>query len=477
MRILDSIKSKNELITLILFCIGMFLYAIGLSKLGGIDTQTYFYIGGALFILCNYKRFSRADFKVLLIPLLCSIILVILGLLTYFDTIMPPKSFGSLLKSVNQHVIGYFVYFVICYLFARYAREKIAWSFIIFFALMCAMNVGAMIYLAIKYGFYHNSFHYNVPFFFKAIFTYNIWILAPLAFSIAGIIAFPKLKIKIFFALCLVCGILSMLSNGERSFIVAFTAMLFTPFFIWRYKNKAKILLGLIISAPILFYTIYHFSKDLPERYDIAHMIDNFSVVWNTPPIEMGKYDKNCFNGAEWLTCSNESIKNGKSDITWEHSSLSRIAMGKSALMAFLDEPFKPHIPDVFQIGFYLYKYYNTTNPNNRMYMGRDAEINGYNSPHNFVVGVLFCYGIIGFITICVSMIFLFLLFYRSIIRSNDINIRFIGFAFMIFLAGCWTQGLFDVFYTIILKTMFLMFGIGVGLCWRKTISENSSNN
>ncbi|RDU63119.1 O-antigen ligase family protein [Helicobacter sp. MIT 14-3879] len=475
--ILDFIKTNNEKIALILFCIGLFILSIGLSAIESdafiLRVQTLFHIGGVLFILCNYKKFCKDDFKILFIPTLCCIVLVILGMLTYFDTIMPPKSFGSLFKSINQHIIGYFAFFILCYFFARYAKREIIIILLTFFGIVCFMNVFAMIYLAIKYGFYHNTFHYNIPFFFPGISVYNIWIIAPLSISIAGIWAFKNIKIKFLFIITLILSILAMLSNGERSFFIAFIVIIFTPFFMWQYKHKIKILGILFIFLVLLFCLIYHISKDLPPRYDIAHMIDNISTVWDTAPIEMGKYDEFCFNGK--LNCSKESIQNGISNITWEHSSLSRIAMNKSTLLAFLDEPFKPHITNIFAISPYLYNYFNLNNSNNKVYFNAKGDIykdiiddyNGYNHPHNHILSLLFMYGAIGFIFIVLSTVYMIYSGYRAIKLFNN---RFLALIFCLMIIGIFICSLFDMLRSIMLEPLSIIFGILLGSLYNKQI-------
>ncbi len=384
-------RLDNQNFVLVLFCIGIVFYGIGdmslgKSLFGGIRAQSFFHIGGVVFILYNYKRFSKIDFKHLLIPIISFLVVFILGLLTYFDTTMQ-STLKGILRSANQHIIGYFV---LCYFFARYARLKVVHTFLAFFALVCSVNLLLMLYLGFKNGFFT---HNNVLFFFKAVYTYNIWLIAPMAIGIAGFVAIKNLAGKLAFLGVAILALFGMFSNGERSFLVASFVMIFVPFIVWKYKFKVKALLALPILLMLSLFSFYHFSKNLPERWNFAHMIDHFFVVIN-PVIQMGQYDKVCFNKHSEFECYQESVQNGLSNIAWEHSSLSRIAMSKSTLKAFLDNPIKPHLIGVFQTGEYLFKYYeaNPHKAHNRMYatLKDDPINNGYNSPHNFAINLLF---------------------------------------------------------------------------------------
>lgn len=199
-------------------------------------------------------------------------------------------------------------------------------------------------------------------------------------------------------------------------------------------------------------------------------MIDNFISVWNTKPIEMGKYDLSCFdNSIYYVDCYEESLKNGRSQIQWEHSSLSRIAMSKSTFLAFLDNPFFPKTIDVFETGYYLYKYYNNTNHQNRAYIKNlEHNVNGYNHPHNYAISLLFAYGLFGFASILVFIIYILFMMTRVIINSNSHIQKFIALFLCVFISGICTQSIFDVFYPLILQSIFIVIGFGFGFCMRR---------
>lgn len=468
---MQFVKKYNQEIALALFCVGMFCYALGLSSFGkSLKVQTLFHVGGALFILCNLTFFSKRLWKGLTIPIACFTIVCVLGLLTFFDDVwVRPTS--VFLKAVNQHIIAYFALFVLMFVFGMYAKRKYVSAFLICFAILCAMELVAMLYLGFTRGFLKSS---NTPFFFQAVFTYNIWLLAPAAMSLAGIFAFQKKLYKLLALLALLASVVAMFANGERSFLVACIAMVFVPFFVWHYKYKFKIIFCVICAGFIALASFYEISKTLPVRYNFAHVVDNFLLVWNTKPSAMGQYDNVCFDPKSGFECTPESLVNGKNEIVWEHSALARLNMTKSTLLAVMDSPFKPHLVGVFQIGEYLFHYYSRTNWENRSYINFASGSNGYNSPHNFAVSMLFCYGVIGFLSIVVFQGFLIRSGYRSIKQGGEGYGTFWGLSLIIFVCGICVQSFFDVLYTNILQCIFIWCGVLAGLGWR---DETSSHN
>lgn len=460
------IKNHNEIIAFVAICMGVVCYSIGATRiLKNFRAETFILVGGAIFVLYNYKRFSKIDWQILRIPVICIGIITALGFFTYFDTILPPKSFSALIRTMNSNIWGYFAVFILCYFFARYMQEKFAWFVIYLIAFMCALNVLAMIFLAMKNGFYHESFKQNVPFFFTAITAYNVWIPLPLAISLAGIFVFKK-KLRLLFIGCFVASIIALISNGERSFFVAFAVMLFVPFIIYKYHYKVQILLVFLCVISVAFYGIYHFSANLPIRYNAHNIINNISTVWHTTPIEMGKYDKSCFESS-WLQCKEESIKNGPSDIHIEHSAMSRINMTKSTLLAFWDKPFMPRVPDVLQTGEYLHKYYKKHNPQNGSYItllgSGERKVLYYNHNHNFIAGLLFCYGVIGFGAIMFSIGYLLFIAY-SATKVSDYRARMLGLVVITFVCGIGVHLCFDAFLTMMGKTFFVLLGLSIGV-------------
>ncbi|WP_394986530.1 O-antigen ligase family protein [uncultured Helicobacter sp.] len=444
-----------EEFVLVLFCVGIFLYGIGLSNFSlSLRAQSFFHIGGLLYIIFAFRHFGREDLWLLRVPLITFGIVIVLGLLSYFDDVMP-RSFAKVFASVNTHIINYLVLFVIMFLYMRYAKRRNALILLWFFGLLCAINVGATL---VEF-WQHNFRSHNVPFFFKAVFTYNIWLLAPMALCISGVAVCRHKVLKAMCVLGALLTLVAMFANGERSFLVASFVMVFVPFFVWHYRYKGKILPFVFAAICIVMIGMYHYTKTLPERHNFAHMLDNFWAVWQTPPIQMGKYDKLCFNGR--FECAEQSTQNGKAEFSWEHSSLARLAMSKSTFEAFLDAPFAPRLVGVFQIGEYLWQYYerHPEKQQNRVYMSVSTKLNGYNHSHNFILELLFCYGIFGFGAIVWFWTFGFSMASKAIRFARDSLEKFFGLYFYVFMAGMIVCGLFESFYGNILEVFFILTG------------------
>ena len=460
------ISRYYEEIVLALFCVGLGLYAIGLDNMSmHFRAQSFFHIGGLVYILVGFRQFGREDLRALRVVLISFGVVIVLGLLSYCDEIMPMK-FSKVLNAVNTHIVNYLVLFVVMFLYARHAKRRNVMAFFVIFALMCAINVGATLIESWRYDFGRS---HNVPFFFKAVFTYNIWLIAPMALCISGMVACRHIGCKIACAVGIIIVCAAMMANGERSFLVASFVMVFVPFIVWHYRGKTlPLVFGIGLVAMV---GAYHYTKGLSDRYNFAHMIDNFWEVVRTPVVEMGKYDELCFSGQ--FVCTEQSTQNGRADFSWEHSSLMRIAMSKSTFEAFWDAPWTPRVVGVFQIGEYLWRYYeaNEHRAHNRVYMSVNPHTNGYNHPHNFVVSVLFCYGIVGFVAIAGFVGFV-LYTTHGCYDTRDRGRAFVALWAFVCLVGICVQGFFDAFYPNILAVLFVFIGGVVGLCCARDSGE-----
>lgn len=255
--------------------------------------------------------------------------------------------------------------------------------------------------------------------------------------------------------------------NGERSFIVAFLAMIFAAAVF--YTRKIRIIVAALVALSLLGVGFYYASKTLPPRYNLAHMLDNFLVVWRTAPVEMGKFDAICFSDHEDLECAKESRALGMAEIEIEHSALSRLNMTKSLLLAILDSPLTPHLVGPFQASEYLYFYYQRKNPQNRSYITpKDhPQNNGYNHLHNYALTLFFCYGALGFAAIIAFNAWLISCGIRGV-KSGDSWVRFAGLSLCIAVAGLCVQSFFDSIYSSILQCWFVVFGIFSGFLLRE---------
>ena len=163
-RILGKIRDYNEEIALGFFCVGLLLYALGIGNVKtNLQTQSLFHIGGLIFIICNYRSFSKQTWQVLKIPVLCFGVVFVLSLFTIFDDVYVRKV-SAVLKDINQNIIGLLVLFVIMCLYALHAKRKNVNILFCFFGLLCVIEIATMLYLGYKNGLVSNGAK-NAPFF------------------------------------------------------------------------------------------------------------------------------------------------------------------------------------------------------------------------------------------------------------------------------------------------------------------------
>lgn len=119
MRFLEKYYQK---VVVGLFCVGIILYGLGLSKTL-IPTQTLFDIIGILTLFYVHRRFSLYDITQIRYIVLCLAIVLVCALLTIFDTRLG-FSISEKLKTINTHTISPILFFLIAYLYALYASER-----------------------------------------------------------------------------------------------------------------------------------------------------------------------------------------------------------------------------------------------------------------------------------------------------------------------------------------------------------------
>ena len=482
MSVWERVKAYNQEIVLVLFGIGIVLYGLGLGNIKpegfkGMYVQTLFHIGGALFILFNYKQIHFRDFRAIALPVGCFIVLIILGLLTYFDTILP-QSFGKILKELNTHLISYIVLFLLVCVYAMYARRRNVIALGYVFVAMCVSVALASLYLSGEFWLEHGrAGMFVVPFYFFHVVADNIWLFGCSAVGIAGVLVCKKLLGKLAFGLVGLVGALAIVVNGERAFLLALVAMIFGAVCLWRYRYKLAVVCGVIALCIPLGFGAYHYTKGLPDRHNFAHMVDNFWEVWQTPPIQMGKYDALCFGR---LKCAEQSTQDGRADFSWEHSSLARLALYKSALHLVANEPFTPHLVTMNRNGIYLSKYYDVDSPY-RFYVtqkinwelaDKEYQFYGYYHIHSAVLSVLLSFGVIGFVAVAVFEVFLLYMGYRSlgVLGASSRGAyhsasRILIFALMLVFVGVGVHMCFDIAWPIILQPLFILYGFFVGFC------------
>ncbi|MCI7710692.1 MAG: O-antigen ligase family protein [Helicobacter sp.] len=451
MRFLEKYYQK---VVVGLFCVGIILYGLGLSKTL-IPTQTLFDIIGVLTLFYVYRRFSLYDITQIRYIVLCLAIVLVCALLTIFDTRLG-FSISEKLKTINTHTISPILFFLIAYLYALYASERSIRFLFFVFAFAALACVGSTLYLWFESGFQAQLI---TPWYFDYVVMPNVWLLGASAVCIVGCVyAKSYVRFLSILGLCL-CG-MAIVANGERSFLLAFLGMCVCSVFVLRYRYKIYITSSLLVALVPLCYGVYLYTASLSDRYNFAHLLDNILVVWDTKPIEMGQFDVGCF--AQHAMCSKESLAKGKNNISIEHSSLARIAMYKSALHLIMHEPFRPHIIGSWNIGPYLYAFYDAHDPY-RVYLDTSVtrlgiDLYGYPHIHSTPISLSIEYGVCGFLAIA---IFVFLIAFRGFMASKQY--RFLGSVVVLLIIGMCIQTQFDVMYSVNLRVLMLFFGLFIG--------------
>ena len=172
--------------------------------------------------------------------------------------------------------------------------------------------------------------------FFEASTGYAFFLIIALSIAIALFIATPyKKSCALVVALSLIACVLS----GTRFLYVAMCVICLAPLVLLKYRYKAATIAISMAILVVFCVLLYHISANFSARFNMQNMVQNITQVLQLHPAAMGRFDKQC-------TSLNRCMKSSfpkDSHIQWEHSSLSRIAMSKSTVLAILDNPLRPN--------------------------------------------------------------------------------------------------------------------------------------
>lgn len=249
---------------------------------------------------------------------------------------------------------------------------------------------------------------------------------------------FTKGAVKLF-AIVLACiNIAALIANGGRFALLAGLAMLISPFVLLAYRYK-RLVLGVVLALCVgLGYGIYTMSKTWDARYNVYSMVNNFAEVWSVAPAEMGR-----FAHCDEYSCSPHSLAPHPS-IQWEYSSLSRLSMLKSTLLAIAQNPFRPN-------GYHFQQFYQnleTIFPKTSKNSVFFYHFHHHN--HNRFASFWFELGLVGFLGAMLLPFFIIYRFYRLHLRftstfsSTDRSLVLINGGIVFGLIGLGVSNIFD---------------------------------
>lgn len=249
---------------------------------------------------------------------------------------------------------------------------------------------------------------------------------------------FTKGAVKLFAIVLMCINIAALIANGGRFALLAGLAMLISPFVLLAYRYK-RLVLGVVLALCVgLGYGIYTMSKTWDARYNVYSMVNNFAEVWSVAPAEMGR-----FTHCDEYSCSPHSLTPHPS-IQWEYSSLSRLSMLKSTLLAIAQNPFRPN-------GYHFQQFYQnleTIFPKTSKNSVFFYHFHHHN--HNRFTSFWFELGLVGFLGAMLLPFFIIYRFYRLHLRftstfsSTDRSLVLINGGIVFGLIGLGVSNIFD---------------------------------
>ncbi|OBV28597.1 hypothetical protein BKN38_07040 [Helicobacter sp. CLO-3] len=178
----------------------------------------------------------------------------------------------------------------------------------------------------------------------------------------------------------------------------------------WRTEPKFSALTKTALQKHWLLTSRYKYSEPLIEHYKKIYAYSepstkDYRQIYKKQYLNIFKsFDDNFLNSNKisnyrigYLECSLYSFPQDE-NMRWEHSSLNRLGMSKSTLLAILDNPLRPN-----GLGFLGYTY-NIQNVFSRDHINHNYILSfpgrhlGYSHTHNQILSFIFELGIIGFL-------------------------------------------------------------------------------
>ncbi len=452
---LDIFRDYNFYIVLI---VALILFGYSIDSAYNRILYNIFFIAMFAFMIINkkliFQKSNLTNFKAMFAIMFYIAIFVVIAYMNDYNTYQL-----SSISDISKWFIKPFILCFLMYIFVRNISEQnlnifLAFILLIFIIVVIATNIVWIINPTKNFG--------RIVPFNLVIFTNIIWVIAPLAASIAMII-YTKHTLKILSIVCLCVSILALVAGESRTFTLAFLLMIcISSMFVCSKRTVFIVILSLIVGICLFYkYSIY-----LGDRYNVNKALQNFKMVVENTPGEMGKYDACCKNNNCVFQCSPLSYPLD-SNIAWESSSLNRISMYKSLYLAIIQDPFTPKTVNVFDVTKYLDRYF----VNNKEYTNYgktkdDINVTFWAHLHSEFLSKIFSLGIFGFLGIIAMHCYLIHIAW-CINQRDSIRDKIIGCSYFLFIGGLFVGSLFDAFYPVIVNPIYLFFGILLGYYYR----------
>lgn len=452
---LENLKSFNMLIAIISFAIGITLLPILNTHIKIAVNFLYISLG---FLVLGLIVSKGIKWRVVLFPIGCICVVIILAFISLWYSVDIANSKYAIKKFLFESSL----FMLVAYFLVSNSTQKSLQFFYILLVVGIFLNPIASIY---DFFIHHHS--RATGFGYQDIIVYGLWIIIPLAISIAYVFLYPK---SILAYISLAISILAMYANGTRGVYIAFISMIFIAFIVKSIKTLRGFLIWFLLCCMIIF-SYYQYSKTLTPRYNLAVMLNNFSTIWNLSAAQMGRFDRLCFNGT--FLCSVYSGNQLDDSIIIDDSALARISMAKSIITAQKPNPFIPQGFGYLMFDRTINHIFNDSleNPSKdvpypRMFNPRNF-INTYqqfNQPHNHVLSIYLELGILGVLSIGAFLLYVMIMCIKSLKKSNLKNQHIIDFFGVLFVVGLSASAFFHNYYTReSILMIFALFGILLG--------------
>lgn len=375
-----------------------------------------------LFVVFYARDLRLSELKAIWIPLAAFSVVVIMA---YISLFWAADTKGTL-KAIRQYLLEPGLIMLGVYLIIKRLDSRGLWFLCIALFLALSYHPFATIYdffsseKFAKYGFGILGWHYRAMLngYYVPPTVYVFYLVFSLGFALA-LCVFTRGFWKFASFLLPLINLGAIVANGGRFALLAAFAVLFSPFVLCAYRYKKIILSGLFAIFVVLLFGLYQVSEKWGERYNFHDMTNHFAEVWETPPAEMGKFWDKCNVWSQF--CSPHSL-NKSADFAWELSSLLRISMLKTTILAIAENPLRPN-------GYHFQQFYK----NLERIFPKDSESYiftyiHYAHNHIYILSFWFELGLIGFLGVVFFVLYLYkkykdLYIPLSYTKQNDLNL------------------------------------------------------